>query len=181
MPVVVPPRIFLTGMMGSGKTAAGPLIAGRLGYAFLDLDREVERRTGQAPAALFAERGEAAFREAEAAALVEAAARPRVVVATGGGALLDPKNLARARAAGAAVYLRAAPEALAVRLLGDTARPLLLDVERRPLDLQALTVRLAELLAKREPAYRQADVTVDVEGLTLMGVAEAVVRALTRR
>jgi shikimate kinase len=168
-------------MMGSGKTAVGPLLAERLGYAFLDLDREVEQRAGATVAVLFAERGEAAFRRAEAAALAEAAVRPRMVVATGGGVLIDPKNLALAHAAGAVVYLRATPETLASRLSGDTGRPLLLDAEQRPLDRPALTLRLAELLAQREPAYRRADVTVDVEGLTPPGIAEAVVRALAQR
>ena len=174
----LPRRLFLVGMMGSGKTAVGPLLADRLGYAFLDLDREVERRMGTAVAVLFAERGEAAFRQAEAAALAEAAVRPRVVVATGGGTLLDPENLARVRAAGAVVYLRATPETLAGRLAGDVGRPLLLDGERRPLDRPSLVARLAGLLAQREPAYRRTDVTVDVEGLTPPEVAEAVIRAL---
>jgi shikimate kinase len=168
-------------MMGSGKTAAGPRLAERLGYAFLDLDAEVERRTGRAVAELFAERGEAGFRKAEAAALAGAAVRPRVVVATGGGALLDPESLALARAAGAVVYLRATPATLAGRLVVDASRPLLLDAEGRPLDREALTARLSELLAQREPTYRGADVTVDVDGLTPDAVAEAILRALTRR
>lgn len=168
-------------MMGSGKSAAGPLLADRLGYAFLDLDREVERRAGRPVAALFAERGEAGFRRAEAAALAEAAVRPRVVVATGGGAVLDPKNLALARAAGTVVYLRASPGALAARLSGDVSRPLLLGADGRPLDLTALTTRLSGLLEQRASAYRQADVAVDVEGLTPTRIAGAVVRALARR
>ena len=167
-------------MMGSGKSAVAPLLAARLRWAWLDLDGEVERRTGKTVAALFAERGEAGFRRAEAAALAEAAVRPRVVVATGGGVFLDPANRALARAAGRVLYLRATPEALAARLAGDTTRPLLLDAEGQPLAPEALTARLASLLRAREAAYYDADATVETTGRTPAEVVEAVMFALRR-
>jgi shikimate kinase len=178
---VLPTRVFLTGPAGGGKTTVGALLAARLGYVLVDLDREVERRTGRTVAALFAERGEAGFRRAEAAALAEAAVRPRAVVATGGGALLDPPSRALAHAAGPVVYLRATPDTLAARLAGDTTRPLLLDAEGRPLAPDALRARLAALLAERDPSYRLADGIVDTDALTPADVAAAVARWLRQQ
>src|ERR1700749_3713805 len=79
-------RIVLTGFMGSGKSTVGPLLAAELGWAFLDLDTEIERRTGLTVPQIFAEQGEAAFRKEETAALAAVLGRTRTVIALGGGA-----------------------------------------------------------------------------------------------
>ena len=162
--VVLPPRVYLTGFMAAGKSAVGPFLADRLGYRFVDLDWLVEARTGRTVPALFAEGGEAAFRDAESDALVETARGENVVVATGGGALVDPANLRTARAAGVVVWLRASVETTLARLGSAAGRPLLADRAGRPLQGEALDQRVRALLAEREPFYAQADLVLDTDG-----------------
>ena len=101
-----PDRIVLIGFMGAGKTTVGALLAARLGYTFVDTDSVVEQRAGAPVAALFRERGEAAFREMEAAALAELAGRTRVVIASGGGAPAQARNALFFRRAAATFHLR---------------------------------------------------------------------------
>ena len=171
------PRVYLTGFMASGKSTVGPLVADRLGYRFTDLDWLIEARTGQTVPALFARGGEAAFRAAEAAALVETTRGEGTVVATGGGALVDPANLRVARAAGTVVWLRATAAATLARLGDGAGRPLLADRAGRPLRGDALALRVRRLLDDREPFYAQAHVVVDADGrpaLVARDVAEAV-------
>lgn len=170
----MPPRVYLTGFMASGKSTVGPLLADRLGYRFVDLDWLVEAQTGRSVVALFAE-GEAVFRAAEAVALAETTRGPEVVVATGGGALVDPDNLRRARHAGALVWLRASPEVTVARLGDASGRPLLAD-RGRPLQGEALGARVRALLSAREPFYAQADLVVDADGRP-----EAVARDVAER
>ena len=146
--------------MAAGKSTVGPLLADRLGYRFVDLDWLVEARTGRTVTDLFAE-GEATFRAAEADALRETTTGKGLVVSTGGGTIVDPANLAVARAAGPVVWLRAAPDVLRQRVGDASGRPMLADRRGRPLQGDALTERLAALLAARDPFYAQADVAVD--------------------
>jgi shikimate kinase len=146
--------IVLTGFMGTGKSEVGRRLAKRLGRPFVDTDQLVEGRAGKPVATIFAEDGEAAFRALERDAIVAAAARGDVVIAVGGGAVLDATNVARLRAAGTLVCLTAAPETI-LRRIGDAAkRPLLAGDDPR--------IAIDRLLAARGPAYAAAaDVTVD--------------------
>jgi shikimate kinase len=108
--------------------------------------------------------------------------RDRVVVATGGGALVRTRNMDLARAAGPVVYLKLAPAVLAARLAGDPApRPLLLGPDGAALAPDELEARVRTLLAEREPAYRRADVIVLADRLTPEGAAAEIVDALRRR
>ena len=176
----MPPRVYLTGFMASGKSTVGPLVADRLGYRFVDLDWLIEARAGRTIPALFAQGGEAAFRAAEAEALAETTRAEGVVVATGGGALVDPANLRTARAAGAVVWLRASVDVTLARLGDGSGRPLLEDRAGRPLWGDDLAVRVRRLLADREPFYAQAHLVADADGpaaLVARDVAEAVVGA----
>ena len=158
----VPPRLYLTGFMAAGKSTVGPLLADRLGYRFVDLDWLVEARTGRTVADLF-DQGEPAFRAAEAEALAETTHGPAMVVATGGGTLVAPENLAVARAAGAVVWLRATAETT-LRRLGDArGRPVLAGPSGRPLQGDALADRVRRLAAAREPYYAQADLVADAD------------------
>ncbi|WP_420455390.1 shikimate kinase [Rubrivirga sp.] len=173
----MPPRIYLTGFMASGKSTVGPLLADRLGYRFVDLDWLVEARAGRTVPALFAE-GEPVFRAAETEALRETTAGEGLVVATGGGTLVDPSNLVVARMAGPVVWLRPSVDVLLRRLGRARGRPLLADAAGRPLRGDALAERVRSLLAAREPFYAQADLVVDADvpaDLVAREVAEALV------
>jgi shikimate dehydrogenase len=159
--------IFLCGFMGSGKTTAGRALAGRLGRVFVDTDALVEAEAGTRIRDLFAARGEAAFRALEKRAIERAALTPGAVVSLGGGALLDPDNVALVRSAGPLVHLAATPATIERRLAAADDRPLL------------GSAPLAELLARRAPGYARADVRIDTDDLDPAHVAEAVARAVT--
>ena len=141
-------NIFLVGMMGAGKTTLGKALARRLGREFIDCDRALVERTGVPVATIFEIEGEDGFRRREAALLAELAAGSRCVIATGGGAVLSQANREVMRASGTVVYLKARLESLWERTRHDSSRPLLATPDPR--------ARLAELLAEREPLYREA-------------------------
>lgn len=149
-------RIFLTGFMGAGKTSVGERLAQRLGVPFVDLDREIERRAGLTVREIFAVHGEPAFRRLEAEALRESLAHADAVIATGGGTPVFEPNAQLMRAQGIAVFLNPSFATIAARIggrggLGKEDRPLFRD------EAQALA-----LYRDRLPAYRRADLTVDV-------------------
>ena len=164
--------IVLMGFMGTGKSEVGRRLAQRLGRAFVDTDQLVEERAGKRVAEIFADDGEPAFRALERAAVADAAARSGVVVAVGGGAVLDPENVRLLRDAGVLVYLTARPQVI-LRRVGDTKhRPLLRDDPKGTID---------RLLAERGPVYAAAaDVTVDTSEHTADGVVKEIQGALAR-
>ena len=159
-------NLVLTGFMGTGKTTIGRLVAVRLGLPFVDMDAEIERRTGQPVRAIFAAQGEAAFRQMERDLCRELADRPGQVIATGGGALLDPASRATMIASGLVICLTAAPEALVARLAGADDRPLLQGDDPAG--------RIRTLIASRSAAYAALPYHVDTTHLAPERVAEAV-------
>jgi shikimate kinase len=173
--------MFLLGMMGAGKSSVGRELARRHRAPFIDLDDRIERVFGVGVAQLF-ELGEAYFRASERAALESLVAEPGfrmapVIVATGGGIVTDPGNLAIMAAVGQLVYLQADVETLGARLTAPSERsrrPLLSDDD---VDGHALAQRLTELLEAREAAYREASVIVDASG-TPQEVADRIEQAL---
>jgi len=166
-------RIYLTGFMGSGKTTVGRLLAERLGCAFVDLDAEVERSAGLAVREIFERRGEAEFRRLERERLEATFALDPVVVATGGGTFAAGGNLAAARGRGLVVFLHPPFTAIVARIgaLGKGDRPLFRD------EASALA-----LYRSRLPAYRRADLTVEVAAAeSAEEVAARIVLALPER
>jgi len=169
--------VVLTGFMGTGKTSIGQRLAARLGRPFVDTDVLIERREGRSIAAIFAADGEAHFRAAERRAIAEAIAVPDAVIATGGGAIVDPDNLAALRAAAPLVCLTARADVILARThAGGAVRPLLQgdDPARR----------IADLLTQRAPAYARADLTLDTSDRPLddlVAELESYVRTQPRR
>lgn len=156
--------LFLLGMMGAGKTTVGQLIARSRGAVFIDLDQRIELLFGAAVAQLFSQ-GEACFRAREREALRSLVDEPgfaqaSAVVATGGGIVCDPDNLRTMSSVGQLVYLEVDVETLCERLCAPAqrnARPLLGPEAN-------LAARVTELLAMREPSYRQATRIIDGRG-----------------
>lgn len=147
------PLVYLTGFMGSGKTAVAPKLARLLRCGYADLDSEIERRCGLTVREIFRRHGEARFREVERGALKELSGMASGVIALGGGTLLDPENLALVKTSGTLVYLRVEPGLLLERLGTAEGRPLL----EGGGDIRG---KIGRLLSEREPGYEQADHTV---------------------
>jgi shikimate kinase len=168
--------VTLIGYRGTGKTSVAVPLAARLGFAAIDADHEIERRAGRSIREIFADEGEAGFRARECAVMAELLAHPRLVLAAGGGAVLDAQTRGRIAAAGPAVWLRATADTIERHILADAATR-----HRRP-DLTAAGGRreIEEMLAHREPLYRQlATVTVDIDGRPIVEIVEEILAALS--
>lgn len=148
-------RVFLIGPMGAGKSTIGRRLAEHLGLGFVDLDTALEARTGVDIPRIFDIEGESGFRRREADLLAELTEQPRLVLATGGGAIMDPTSQQHLSARGVVVYLRARVDTQLARTR-QSDRPLLQGDDPRG--------RLEALLAERGPIYEAlADITVDTE------------------
>ncbi len=159
--------------MGAGKTSVGRICASRLGRAFLDTDDLVESTTGMSVGEIFEQQGEAVFRNLERVAVADASASPEpLVIACGGGAVLDADNRRALRGAGLVIWLKAAPEVLSSRCSASGAvRPLLAGAGSAP--AAATLERLAALRADTYAAAAHA--VVDTDGRSLDEVASDVV------
>jgi len=157
------PGVVLVGFMGSGKSSVGRELARRFNAPFVDVDERIESAAGCPIRDLFAREGEPAFRAREKAALGDALSVKGCVIATGGGAFADEKNRDLLRSYAPVVYLEAAVETLIERLARDFGRPLLRGRDRKEV--------VRELLSRRIPGYRTADVTVRTDGRTVKEVA----------
>jgi shikimate kinase / 3-dehydroquinate synthase len=147
-------NIFLVGLMGAGKTTIGRLLARRLDMTFIDSDHEIEARTGATIPWIFEIEGEASFRRREADVIRELTAQNGIVLATGGGAVLNPANRALLAERGTVIYLRASVSSILQRTAHDKNRPLLQTADPRR--------KLEDLTAQREPLYREiADIVID--------------------
>ena len=159
-------NIALVGFMGCGKSTVGRQVARELGFEFVDTDRLVVDRAGLPIAEIFATEGEAAFRELEREIIAALSARRSLVIATGGGAILDPENLASLKVHALVICLWAGAETIHQRTKHQSHRPLLQQAD--PLGA------IRELLTEREPFYKKADVMVNTEQRPLREVAAQV-------
>ncbi len=163
--------IFLVGPMGAGKSTIGRRLAQILGWEFLDSDAEIERRTGVSIPLIFEMEGEAGFRAREKAVIAELTQRRNSVLATGGGAILDPDNRRCLVRRGVVIYLSTSVDEQLRRTGRDSNRPLLQTDNPR--------ARLQALLDVREPLYRQvADFIIPTDGRYAKRVVQSILRCL---
>jgi len=160
-------NLALIGFMGTGKSSVGRMAADAMRFTFLDTDHVIEARAGASISEIFAQQGELAFREWERRIVQELTRRQKTVIATGGGLPANPENLASLKTHALVVCLWATPETIYARVRENTHRPLLQGPD--PL------AKIRELLAAREPYYRQADVLVNTELRSPREVASQVV------
>lgn len=166
--------VILFGPMGAGKTTVGKRLAATLGYQLVDTDHLIEKHAGKKIPQIFEELGEAGFRQIEAEVITGLSGEESKVVATGGGAVLDPQNRHVFRSLGLTVYLKATPRELYQRIKNDTNRPLL----TKAADPKA---EVARLVAERESFYNEADIIVDTEDLSIEEVTDVLIDELAKR
>lgn len=160
-------NLALIGFMGTGKSTVGRLAAHLLHFTFLDTDKVIEARAGKSITEIFQQEGEAAFRAWERRVVEELPRRQRTVIAAGGGLPVQPGNLDSLKSHALVVCLWASPETIYAHVRAHTHRPLLQDPD--PL------AKIRELLAIREPFYRQADVLVNTEQRSVRDVAQHII------
>ncbi len=164
-----PGSFFLVGPMGAGKSTIGRQLARLLNLRFLDSDREIEKRTGADIPLIFELEGETGFRKREQEVIEELSARPGIVLATGGGAILDDSNRRNLCSRGYVIYLRTSVEQQLQRTAHDRNRPLL--QTKNP------EQKLRDLLATRDPLYHDiADWTVDTDGCRAREVVQNIIQ-----
>jgi shikimate kinase len=167
----MPGSLFLTGPMGAGKSTIGRQLSKRLKMAFHDSDHEIERRTGVDIPLIFELESEAGFRKRESAIIDELTQLPDIILSTGGGAILDPENRQHLSSRGTVIYLHTSVDQQLRRTNRDRNRPLLQTDNPR--------AKLEELMAIREPLYREAaDIVINTDGMRVMDVVREIIRRL---
>jgi shikimate kinase len=162
--------IVMVGMMGAGKSAIGRRLAQRLGVPFVDADAEIERAAGCTIEEIFERHGEAAFRDGERRVIARLLDGAVGVMATGGGAFMDPETRARIRSRAITVWLKADLDTLVERVSRRGHRPLLKNGDPREI--------LTRLMETRGPIYAEADITVETGNAPASATVERVIEAL---
>ena len=166
-------NLVIIGFMGTGKSTLGRVLAGELGYEFIDTDHIIEMDYGKKITQIFQEEGEAFFRGLENKLARKLSKSDRKVIATGGGWVLNPENLMLSRINGFIISLIAGPEVVYGRIRHETTRPLLSGAD--PLS------EISRILGRRERLYRDADLLVDTSQGTPVELAGEVIKELIRR
>ena len=165
--------IVLVGLMGAGKTSIGRRLAEKMGLSFVDADHEIEAAAGKTIADIFAEHGEAYFRDGERKVIARLMENGEQILATGGGAYMNPETRERIKEGGICVWLKADLDLLMKRVMKRNDRPLL-----RTADPEGVMRRLIE---DRYPVYAEADVTVECRDVQHAQMVNDVLRALARK
>jgi shikimate kinase len=165
-------NIALIGFMGTGKTAVGKLLAQKLGKEFIELDALIEKKAGRSIPEIFRRDGEVHFRELEIEAVMEVSTQRNIVIACGGGVVLNTINIERLRKESVIICLTASPSVILRRTADDKASRPLLNVADRAGEIR-------NLLDFRRPFYaRAADFTVNTTRLNIMGVVARILEKL---
>ncbi len=168
----IPGSLFLVGPMGAGKSTIGRQLSKRLNKEFHDSDHEIEARTGVDIPLIFELEGEAGFRKREQAVIEELTRIPDIILATGGGAILDSENRHNLGSRGRVIYLHASVNQQLKRTRRDRNRPLLQIADPR--------AKLEELIAIRDPLYREiADVIIETDGKRVRDVVRQIIQQLS--
>ncbi len=166
-----PGSLFLTGPMGAGKSTIGRQLSKQLGMPFHDSDHEIEARTGVDIPLIFELEGESGFRKRESAIIDELTQLPNIILATGGGAILDLENRQHLGTRGKTIYLSASVNQQLRRTRKDRNRPLLQTADPR--------AKLEELMEVRDPLYREiATLIIDTDGKRVRDVVRIIMQKL---
>lgn len=163
--------LFLCGMMGSGKTTVGKILAKKLDRSFIDLDEEIEKGVGMSISEIFRSEGEQRFRVFEKKAVLRAVDKPYCVIALGGGALQNQEIVDRIKKNGLLIFLDAPLSVLLERLRNDSGRPLLQNTEGKETEK-----KIARLLSKRIKYYSQSHISIKTERYSPELIAETIIK-----
>jgi len=163
-------NVILAGFMGTGKTAVGKALAKRLKMRFIDMDDVIEKREGMKISEIFEKKGEPHFRRAEKMVAKDIAVQSGLVVAAGGGAIIDEDNLKNFKSSGTVFCLTATPDKIFERTKGHIHRPLL--------NVSDPKEKIAELLADRAQYYARADYRIDTTDLSIEEVVDKIMEHL---
>ncbi len=166
-------NVILCGFMATGKSSVGKRLAEVLGYDFLDMDASIEAEENIPIPQIFSSRGEPAFRELESRMVGRIAERSRCVIATGGGTVVNPRNLEQLKSCGVLVNLTADVQTILSRAGSGDDRPMLQAADREE--------RIRALMQLRAQAYAQADFSVDTSRLSIDEVVEFIVNKLKQK
>jgi shikimate kinase len=163
-------NVFLCGFMATGKSSVGKCLAKALHCEFLDMDALIEAEAGTTISEIFSSQGEPAFRAMESRMVERLAARSGCVVATGGGAIVNPQNFEHMKRSGVVITLTADIPAILRRSAGEDTRPLLQTADREE--------RIRSLMAQRAPFYAKADIILDTSSLSIDEVVTVLLNRL---
>ena len=161
-------NISLIGPMGSGKSTIGALLASKLDLDFIDLDEQIELKTGQKISEIFEQKGEDFFRTIESEILRDFSSKSDQIISTGGGAVQNEQNLKTLKESSITIYLKTSPKVLFDRIKEDTSRPLL--QTEKPFET------ICQLLKKRAANYEKADIIVVTDGKTTEEIVEEIIK-----
>ena len=163
-------NVVLVGFMGTGKTAVGKALAKRLGMKFVDMDAAIEEREGMKISEIFDKKGEQYFRHVEKTVAKDISSQSGLVIAAGGGAVIDEENVRNFKSGGVIFCLVATPDRIFERTKWHIHRPLL--------NVSDPKEKISELLAKRAEYYARADYRIDTTDLTVDGVVDKITEHL---
>jgi len=149
-------NLYLIGMMGVGKTTVGKLLAAEIGYRFVDTDEVIIKAAGKSINEIFAENGEAEFRQLESDVLAQVCAYTKLIISTGGGVPMQQQNCSYLHH-GLIIWLDAPIGIILQRLAEDNTRPLLQDAD--------IESKLTSLWEQRQPMYSQADLHITISAI----------------
>lgn len=175
------PPIYLTGFMASGKSTVGYALAEALHRDFFDLDIEIETRLGKSIAQIFKDEGAAFFREIESEILLELSQRNNVVIALGGGTLIDSENLLIVQKSGISIWLTTTPEEIWKRIENSEKRQLIAGPDptgRILTDPNQIYDRIKSLMLIRKPGYEKADIIIDATNKSVSQIVQEILMLL---
>ncbi len=172
-------KIFLSGFMGAGKSRIGRTLRDKTGFTFYDSDRVIEESAGKSISRIFEEDGEEAFREMEKQTIKDLCDRGgTVIVALGGGAVLNEENRRVMREHGYIIYLKSSPEAIYERVKHKTHRPLL-QTSNPGNSKNEILQKINSLMMQREEAYKEADLIIERDGMEAEEIADIIMDFLS--
>ncbi len=175
-----PTLIFLTGFSTAGKSTIGPILANSLGFDFIDIDRVIVEREQKSINEIFAEKGEAYFRQLELEILISIAHRENLVVSLGGGTLENDPSFELVRNSGTMVYLKSELDTLTRRLSNKDDRPLLKGENGEKISAEEIANRVRLLMNRREERYAQASIYISTDQTPLGKTVDKLQRELER-